>query len=67
MGVLMLPRIMARRSLQAGHVMVEIEGIELYRRFCIVMLRNARPIPVVRRFCRHLLEEMTEDMRQSSD
>ena len=26
MGVLLLPRVMARRSLQAGHVMVEIDG-----------------------------------------
>ena len=64
MGVLLLPRVMARRSLQAGHVMVEIEGIELYRRFCIVMLRDAQPTPVVRRFCRHLREEMAEDARR---
>ena len=66
MGVLLLPRVMARRSLQAGHVMVEIEGLELYRRFCIVMLRDARPTPVVRRFCRHLREEMAEDARRLS-
>ena len=66
MGVLLLPRVMGRRSLQAGHVMVEIEGIELYRRFCIVMLRDARPTPVVRRFCRHLREEMVEDTRRPS-
>ena len=66
MGVLLLPRVMARRSLQAGHVMVEIEGIELYRRFCIVMLRDAQPTPVVRRFCRHLREEMAEDARRLS-
>ncbi len=66
MGVLLLPRVMARRSLQAGHVMVEIEGLELYRRFCIVMLRDARPTTAVRRFCRHLREEMAEDARRSS-
>ena len=38
-------------------------GIELHRRFCIVMLRDARPTAVVRRFCRHLREEMAEDAR----
>ena len=65
MGVLLLPRVMARRSLQAGHVVVEIDGIELHRRFCIVMLRDAQPTTVVRRFCRHLREEMAEDARRS--
>jgi DNA-binding transcriptional LysR family regulator len=67
MGVLLLPRVMARRSLQAGHVMVEIDGLDLHRRFCIVMLRDARPTTVVRRFCRHLREEMTKDARRSSN
>lgn len=64
MGVLLLPRVMARRSLQAGHVMVEIDGIELYRRFCIVMLRDAKPGTVLKRFCRHLKLEMAEDARR---
>jgi LysR family transcriptional regulator, carnitine catabolism transcriptional activator len=61
MGALLLPRVMARRSLQAGHVMVEIEGIELHRRFCIVMPRDARPTAVLKRFCRHLRQEMARD------
>ncbi len=58
MGVLLLPRVMARRSLQAGHAMVEIDGFALFRRFCIVMLRDAQPTAAVRRFCRLLREEM---------
>jgi DNA-binding transcriptional LysR family regulator len=64
MGTLLLPRVMARRSLQAGHVMVEIEGIALHRRFCIVMLRDAAPTATLRRFCRHLKHEMAEDARR---
>jgi DNA-binding transcriptional LysR family regulator len=64
MGVLLLPRVMARRSLQAGHVMVEIDGLELHRRFCIVMLRDAKPSTVLKRFCRHLKLEMAEDARR---
>jgi LysR family carnitine catabolism transcriptional activator len=59
MGALLLPRVMARRSLQAGHVMVEIDGIELSRTFCIVMLRDAKPTLLLRRFCRHLGQELS--------
>lgn len=59
MGVLLLPRLMARRSLQAGHVMVEIDGLTLTRTFSMVTLRDARPSLAVRRFCRHLQHELT--------
>jgi DNA-binding transcriptional LysR family regulator len=60
MGILLLPRIMARQSLQAGHVMVEIEGVALRRTFSLVMLRDYKPSPVVRRFCQHLRHELSD-------
>jgi len=66
MGVLLLPRVMARRSLQAGHAMVEIDGIALHRRFCIVMPRDAKPSITLRRFCRHLRQEMAEDAKRQA-
>lgn len=60
MGILLLPRVMARHSLQAGHVMVEIEGITFRRTFSLVMLRDSKPSLAVRRFCRHLREELSD-------
>lgn len=60
MGVLLLPRVMARRSLQAGQVMVEIEGVVFRRAFSLVMLRDYKPSPAVRRFCRHLRAELSD-------
>jgi len=60
MGILLLPRVMARHSLQAGHVMVEIEGITFRRTFSLVMLRDAKPNLVVRRFCRHLRQALSD-------
>jgi DNA-binding transcriptional LysR family regulator len=60
MGVLLLPRVMARRSLEAGNILVEIEGIALSRSFCIVMRHDAEPTAALRRFCRHLKQEMAQ-------
>lgn len=62
MGILLLPRIMARQSLQAGHVMVEIEGISLRRTFSLLMLRDYKPNLTVRRFCRHLKQELSDHL-----
>ncbi len=59
MGILLLPRFMARRSVEAGHVVIEIVGIRLVRAFCIVMRHDAKPTIAVRRFCRHLRQEMS--------
>jgi DNA-binding transcriptional LysR family regulator len=60
MGILLLPRVMARQSLQAGHVLVEIEGIVLRRTFSLVSLRDSKPNAVVRRFCQHLRQELSD-------
>lgn len=60
MGILLLPRVMARHSLQAGHVLVEIEGIALRRTFSLVSLRDSKPGLAVRRFCQHLRQELSD-------
>jgi DNA-binding transcriptional LysR family regulator len=54
MGILLLPRVMARQSLRAGHVVVELEGVDLRRTFSLVMLRSREPTRVVQQFSRHL-------------
>jgi DNA-binding transcriptional LysR family regulator len=59
MGILLLPRVMARHSLQAGHIIVEIEGNTFRRTFSLVMAHDSKPSLVVRRFCRHLRQELS--------
>ena len=54
MGITLLTRSMARRSQQAGHVVIELSGIRLTRAFGIVTRRNAKPGTTVQSFCRHL-------------
>ena len=61
-GILLLPRVMARHSLQAGHVMVEIEGIDLRRTFSLVSLRASKPSLAVRRFCQHLRQQLSDNL-----
>lgn len=63
MGILLLPRIMARHSLQAGHRMLEIKGIALHRTFSLVSRRDAKPSLAVRRFCQHLRQELSRTYR----
>lgn len=60
MGILLLPRVMARHSLQAGHLMLEIEGIALRRTFSLVRRRDSKPNLAVRRFCQHLRQELSD-------
>lgn len=62
MGILLLPRVMTRQSLQAGHVLVEIEGIDLRRTFSLVSLRDSKPSLAVRRFCQHLRQELSDHL-----
>jgi DNA-binding transcriptional LysR family regulator len=59
MGILLLPRVMAQHSLQAGNLMLEIEGIALRRPYSLVRRRDAKPTVAVRRFCQHLRQELS--------
>jgi LysR family carnitine catabolism transcriptional activator len=59
MGVLLLPRVMAERSRHARLAVVEIEGIVLRRAYCIVTPRDVAPTAALRRFCRHLQQELS--------
>jgi DNA-binding transcriptional LysR family regulator len=61
MGILLLPRIMARHSLQAGHVMLELKGIALHRTFSLVTRRDSKPNLAIRRFCQHLRQELSRN------
>jgi DNA-binding transcriptional LysR family regulator len=59
MGMLLLPRVMAERSRQARHAVVEIEGVTLRRAYCIVTPRDVAPTSALRRVCRHLQQELS--------
>jgi DNA-binding transcriptional LysR family regulator len=59
MGILLLPRVMAQHSLQAGNLMLEIEGIALRRPYSLVRRRDAKSTLAIRRFCQHLRQELS--------
>lgn len=60
MGTLLLPKVMARHSLQAGHRMLEIRGVALHRTFSLVSRRDSKPNLAVRRFSQHLRQELSD-------
>ena len=54
MGVTLVPRSIATRKDLAKHALVEIEGVDLSRRFGIVMAKRAKLNTAGLSFCRHL-------------
>ncbi|HZZ02740.1 LysR family transcriptional regulator [Paraburkholderia sp.] len=58
LGLTLLPRVMAHRSTQNGHRLIELDGLELRRTFGIVWPRDARLSASSSSFCRFLSEAM---------
>jgi DNA-binding transcriptional LysR family regulator len=58
LGLTLLPRVMAHRSAQNGHRLIELDGLELRRTFGIVWPRDAQLSSSSSSFCRFLSEAM---------
>lgn len=54
MGMTLMPHSMAKHGQVLKHKMLEIEGVDLSRRFGIVQARRRTPGAVQQSFCRHL-------------
>lgn len=54
MGVGLMPRSLARHCAEAGHVIAEIQDIELYRDYGLVFSRNYEMTPACLSFCRFM-------------
>ena len=58
LGLTLLPRVMARRSIKIGHTVIELDGLPLRRTFGIVLPRDAELSTSASSFCRFLREAM---------
>ena len=60
MGVSLIPRSVVTRGLRFQHSMIEIDGIDLSRRFGIVVARRTKLNAAGLSFCRHLRQATAE-------
>lgn len=64
MGIGLMPRSLARRCVEAGHKVAEIQDVELHREYGLVFSRKAEMNPACLSFCRFITGRAEQETRR---